>query len=228
MLNFSGRRLPALAQYSKREAASVITNFRLTALRMAASAKRSLGGKSSAASVESRDRQERRARLQENIREVQQRRADQSRGRQERGAGLQEDIPAAELARKGGHPLPEPTGIAKQVLDAGRKRRGEIAIEPELPPADSLTAEILAAGRKRRGETTIEPELPPADSLAAKILAAGRKRRGETTIEPELPPADSLAAKILASGRKRRGETTIEPELPPADSLNSKNSGGRP
>ena len=43
MLNFSGRRLPALAQYSKREAASVITNFRLTALRMAASAKRSLG-----------------------------------------------------------------------------------------------------------------------------------------------------------------------------------------
>ena len=157
MLNFSGRRLPALAQYSKREAASVITNFRLTALRMAASAKRSLGGKSSAASVESRDRQERRARLQENIREVQQRRADQSRGRQERGAGLQEDIPAAELARKGGHPLPEPTGIAKQVLDAGRKRRGEIAIEPELPPADSLTAEILAAGRKRRGETTIQP-----------------------------------------------------------------------
>ena len=187
MLNFSGRRLPALAQYSKREAASVITNFRLTALRMAASAKRSLGGKSSAASVESRDRQERRARLQEkHPGGAAASRRSKPRSSRARLAGFGEDIPAAELARKGGHPLPEPTGIAKQVLDAGRKRRGEIAIEPELPPADSLTAEILAAGRKRRGETTIEPELPPADSLAAKILAAGRKRRGETTIEPEM------------------------------------------
>lgn len=34
-----------------------------------------------------------------------------------------EVIRAAELARRGGHPLPEPTGLAAEVLRAGEKRR---------------------------------------------------------------------------------------------------------
>jgi transcriptional regulator with XRE-family HTH domain len=33
---------------------------------------------------------------------------------------------AGEMARAGGPALPEPTGLAKQILDAGKRRRGEI------------------------------------------------------------------------------------------------------
>jgi DNA-binding XRE family transcriptional regulator len=35
-------------------------------------------------------------------------------------------IRAGEMARAGGPALPEPTGLAKQILDAGKRRRGEI------------------------------------------------------------------------------------------------------
>jgi DNA-binding XRE family transcriptional regulator len=35
-------------------------------------------------------------------------------------------IRAGEIARAGGPALPEPTGLAKAILDAGKRRRGEI------------------------------------------------------------------------------------------------------
>jgi transcriptional regulator with XRE-family HTH domain len=41
-------------------------------------------------------------------------------------ATAEQIIRAGEMARSGGWPLPEPTGLAKAILDAGKRRRGEI------------------------------------------------------------------------------------------------------
>jgi hypothetical protein len=48
---------------------------------------------------------------------------------------------------------------------------------PMPSPAPELAAAIVEAGRRRRGELDIEG--PPIGSLAARIINAGRRRRGE-------------------------------------------------
>jgi hypothetical protein len=45
---------------------------------------------------------------------------------------------------------PATTDLAAQIIVAGRKRRGELAVA--LPPKGSLAAQIVEAGAKRRGE----------------------------------------------------------------------------
>jgi hypothetical protein len=66
--------------------------------------------------------------------------------------------------------------MAKQIIDAGRKARGEIG----APPVTGMAKQIIDAGRKARGE--IADELPPLSGMAKQIVNAGRKARGEPEI----------------------------------------------
>jgi hypothetical protein len=67
---------------------------------------------------------------------------------------------AAALARNGGHDRAEPTGLAAQIIEAGRKRRGlsdantpflHVVADKEQPVIATAEA-IIMAGRRRRGE----------------------------------------------------------------------------
>jgi hypothetical protein len=61
-------------------------------------------------------------------------------------------VDAGALARAGGPALAKPTGLAREILDAASLvRAGGHA--PLKPPASSLAAQIIEAGRKRRGES---------------------------------------------------------------------------
>jgi len=68
---------------------------------------------------------------------------------------------------------------AQAIVDAGRRRRGELADQPPMP-SDELAAAIIRAGALRRGELT-EDHKPQteAEIIASKIIEAGRRRRGE-------------------------------------------------
>jgi hypothetical protein len=71
------------------------------------------------------------------------------------------------------------TKTAQAIIDAGRRRRGELADQPTMP-SDELAAAIIRAGALRRGELN-EDRQPQteAETTALKIIEAGRRRRGE-------------------------------------------------
>jgi hypothetical protein len=68
---------------------------------------------------------------------------------------------------------------AQAIVDAGRRRRGELADQSPMP-SDELAVAIIRAGALRRGELTEDrkPETE-AEITASKIIEAGRRRRGE-------------------------------------------------
>ena len=82
-----------------------------------------------------------------------------------------------------GHPRPIPRAVranatpsdklAQQIVDAGKRARGEIQWEGD---AKGLAKQIVDAGAKRRGE--LDNDDGPK-GLADRIIAAGRKRRGD-------------------------------------------------
>ena len=76
-----------------------------------------------------------------------------------------------------GRPTLTPGSVADRIVEMGRIRRGEIE---EAPSATGLARQIIAAGAKARGEIT-DDKAPTteAERMAAAIIAAGRKRRGE-------------------------------------------------
>jgi hypothetical protein len=57
-------------------------------------------------------------------------------------------LEAGALARNGGHARPKPEGMAAQIIAAGARARD---VEPEMP-TDPIAKAIVLAGRRRRGE----------------------------------------------------------------------------
>lgn len=68
---------------------------------------------------------------------------------------------------------PKITTTAAAIVDAGRRRRGEIG---EPMKTSTVAAAVIAAGQWRRGEIDATPR---PTGLALQIVNAGRKRRGQ-------------------------------------------------
>ncbi len=78
------------------------------------------------------------------------------------------------------HSAPASQSVAAQIVEAGKKRRGEIQAEAET---HGPAYQILAAGRKRRGEALAaasgKQPSSASKSIADQIVAAAAKARGE-------------------------------------------------